>query len=191
MSTAARPARARPASAELDRGRLAIECAARNSQVPMRERDRKPTAGQPAWRPARPARFARRGASSERLRSSAARARGAGAALRLAHGEGGAGKSGAAHSIACWRPRTPLGGSPTKAAAGGPAEMVRPDAIAAAARRPMPSTTAYTPRPIPCPRPSSKDRARGHRAGARPDHRSAQCRRHPAHRRGVSRWPQS
>ena len=47
------------------------------------------------------------------------------------------------------------------------------------------------PRPIPCPRPRSRDRSRRHRAGARPDHRSAQCRRHPAHGRGVrgrARW---
>ena len=52
--------------------------------------------------------------------------------------------------------------------------------------RPTPCIRGCWSRPIPSPRSDIEDaRGRRHRAGARPDHRSAQCRRDPAHRGGV------
>ena len=64
-------------------------------------------------------------------------------------------------------------------------EVVRPDAIAA---RLTPDAVhqGLLAEADPLPSPDIEILpADGHRAGARPDHRSAQCRRHPAHRGGV------
>ena len=89
-------------------------------------------------------------------------------------------------------PRMRRGASPrTACALAVEPELVRPDAIARAAR---PRRRAQ--RPVgrgrsPALARARGDRARRHRAGARPDHRPAQCRRDPAHGRGLRgrrRW---
>ena len=109
-------------------------------------------------------------------------------ALRLAHRQGGAGKSGPAHpQTARHRERRAPPRRGARAARRSTPEIVRPgvDRRTAAARRRASGPLCRSRSPALAR--DRGDRAVRHRAGARPDHRSAQCRRDPAHRRGLRR----
>ena len=66
-------------------------------------------------------------------------------------------------------------------------ELVRPDAIARRLTADAVHNGLLARGRSPALARARRDRSRRHRAGARPDHRPAQCRRHPAHGRGLCR----
>ena len=105
--------------------------------------------------------------------------------LRLAHGQGGAGESGAADptSVRHRERGAPPGrgrpGAGRRDRARAPGRDRAPARTRCRAQR-----TAGRSRSPALAR-ARRARARRHRARARPDHRPAQCRRHPAHRGGL------
>ena len=149
----------------------------------MSDRDRKPRFQRRGGKgPGQRAPIGRRPAWRDRE----AEPRRAGHSVRLAHGDGGAGQPGAPDPQAAGSPKTPPGGWPTtRSTRGCTPEIVRPSLIddrlgpdavhqgLLAEADPLDSPDIDEPA------------AAGHRAGARPDHRSAQCRRHPALGGGV------